>query len=313
MSVDMKGKPRARDIGSLYLEDGLAALSEGLAGMKADGHEFRRANMTCDKSIVGRQEGDGSAVHWEAGQLLASYVRKVRFLGRSGRVEFDEEGRRKRQDVALSLLGPRGLRRVGLWTGEEGLMTSSDGMGGGAVEAGGDGEGDEGVGKAPVVIATVLSAPYTMERKEAAGGERYEGFAVDLMKKISQIVGFNYTIRLANGYGSVMRNGKWSGMIGEILEGRADMAVADLTISSQREEVVDFSMPFLDLGISILYVAAPSKSVDMFSFLSPLSANVWLLMLAGGLAVSVCINLISRWSPFETEELGSTEGTSPFR
>ena len=71
-------------------------------------------------------------------------------------------------------------------------------------------------------------------------------------------------------------------------------------------------MPFLDLGISILYVAAPEKHIDYFSFLAPLSTGVWLLMLGGGVAVSVAINLVSRVSPFETAELDSAEGESPF-
>ena len=40
---------------------------------------------------------------------------------------------------------------------------------------------------------------------------------------------------------------------------RADFAMADLTINYQREQVVDFSQPFLDLGISLLFVNAPKK------------------------------------------------------
>jgi len=32
----------------------------------------------------------------------------------------------------------------------------------------------------------------------------------------------------------------------------ADVAIAPLTISSQRERVVDFSKPFMQLGISIM-------------------------------------------------------------
>ena len=97
-------------------------------------------------------------------------------------------------------------------------------------------------------------------------------------------------------------------MIKEILDERAHMAIADLTINSDRAEVVDFSMPFLNTGISILYVSSPKKTVDLFSFMRPLSFSVWSLLLAGGLAVSISINIIARYSPFETEDLGSTEG-----
>lgn len=38
------------------------------------------------------------------------------------------------------------------------------------------------------------------------------------------------------------------GMVGEIVSRQADMAVAPLTISQKRMEVVDFSKPFMNLG-----------------------------------------------------------------
>ena len=41
-------------------------------------------------------------------------------------------------------------------------------------------------------------------------------------------------------------------MIGDIVSRKADMAIAPLTISQKRMEVVDFSKPFMNLGKSIL-------------------------------------------------------------
>lgn len=34
---------------------------------------------------------------------------------------------------------------------------------------------------------------------------------------------------------------------------KADLAVAALTITAEREKVIDFSKPFMSLGISIMY------------------------------------------------------------
>ncbi len=50
----------------------------------------------------------------------------------------------------------------------------------------------------------------------------------------------------------------WNGMIGELVRHEADLAVAPLTITSQRESVVDFSKPWMNLGISIL-IRKPEK------------------------------------------------------
>ena len=47
---------------------------------------------------------------------------------------------------------------------------------------------------------------------------KYKGFVVDLAEHIAKIVGFQYEIVPTNGYGSVGKDGRWDGMIRELLE-----------------------------------------------------------------------------------------------
>ena len=49
------------------------------------------------------------------------------------------------------------------------------------------------------------------------------------------------------------------------------------------------------LGIGVLYVKAQEKDVNLFAFLSPLSAYVWILMILGGVSVSIVMYLIARY------------------
>jgi ionotropic kainate glutamate receptor 2 len=51
-------------------------------------------------------------------------------------------------------------------------------------------------------------------------------------------------------------------MVGEVLDGRADFAIADISITSKRASAVAFSMPWMNLGISILYVQ-PRKTIHL--------------------------------------------------
>ena len=44
-------------------------------------------------------------------------------------------------------------------------------------------------------------------------------------------------------------------MVGEVMTGAADLALADLTITAARERVVDFTVPFLQTGITVIYAA----------------------------------------------------------
>ncbi|TKS81054.1 Glutamate receptor ionotropic, kainate 4 [Collichthys lucidus] len=91
--------------------------------------------------------------------------------------------------------------------------------------------------------------------QELQGNDRYEGFCVDMLKELADILKFKYRIRLVGDglYGVPGANGTWSGMVGELISRKADLAVAGLTITAEREKVIDFSKPFMTLGISIMY------------------------------------------------------------
>lgn len=50
-------------------------------------------------------------------------------------------------------------------------------------------------------------------------------------------------------YGSYNKQTKeWDGMMKELLDQKADLAIADLTITYDREQAVDFTTPFMPLG-----------------------------------------------------------------
>lgn len=74
----------------------------------------------------------------------------------------------------------------------------------------------------------------------------------------------------------------------------ADMAICDLTITKARESAVDFTMPFMNLGIAILFAKADNKEPELFTFLSPFSPDVWVYMATAYLAVSVMLFIQAR-------------------
>lgn len=77
--------------------------------------------------------------------------------------------------------------------------------------------------------------------EKLSGNAQFEGYAVDLIYEISKILGFNFSFRLApdGRYGSYNKQTReWDGMMRELLEQRADLAVADLTITYEREQVI---------------------------------------------------------------------------
>uniref|UniRef100_A0A8D8YFI5 Glutamate receptor ionotropic, kainate 2 n=1 Tax=Cacopsylla melanoneura TaxID=428564 RepID=A0A8D8YFI5_9HEMI len=80
---------------------------------------------------------------------------------------------------------------------------------------------------------------------------------------------------------------------------KADLAVGSMTINYARESVIDFTKPFMNLGISILFKVPTSQSTRLFSFMNPLAIEIWLYVLAAYILVSLTMFLVARFSPYE--------------
>jgi len=122
-------------------------------------------------------------------------------------------------------------------------------------------------------VTAALNPPYLMEAKCCpgfSGNGRYEGFLMDLVGALENSTGARLEVELVQDgrYGARAEGGppgSWTGMVGEVMTGAADLALADLTITAARERVVDFTVPFLQTGITVLYSPAVLGSYSPFS------------------------------------------------
>ena len=58
---------------------------------------------------------------------------------------------------------------------------------------------------------------------------------------------------------------------------KADMCLGAISITSEREEVVDFTKPFMQKSYNLL-IQKPKEKTSVFQFLYPLSRSVWMLV-----------------------------------
>ncbi|KAI5721657.1 hypothetical protein M8J77_023545 [Diaphorina citri] len=232
-------------------------------------------------------------IAWPHGYTIINDI-KLNTLprGLSGPIRFDHQGFRTSFQLELTRLTEEGIQGIAKWSPKERIKFYNEGP-----------TGDFSNTTFRIVIA--LTPPYGMEKESAArltGNDRYEGYAVDLIHELSLLCKFNYTLEVqADSKGGSWDNKtqRWNGMIGKVLYGEADLAITDLTITRDRESVVDFTMPFMNLGISILYKKPKKMPPSMFSFLSPFSEGVWIYVIAAYIGVSVLFFLMARISPYE--------------
>ncbi|XP_048199970.1 glutamate receptor ionotropic, kainate 4 [Perognathus longimembris pacificus] len=237
----------------------------------------------------------GSAQIWQHGTSLMNYLRMVELEGLTGHIEFNSKGQRSNYALKILQFTRNGFRQIGQWHVAEGLSMDSRLYASNISDS---------LFNTTLVVTTILENPYLMlkgNHQEMEGNDRYEGFCVDMLKELAEILRFNYKIRLVGDglYGVPEANGTWTGMVGELISRKADLAVAGLTITAEREKVIDFSKPFMTLGISILYRVHMGRRPGYFSFLDPFSPGVWLFMLLAYLAVSCVLFLVARLTPYE--------------
>ncbi|XP_017721046.1 PREDICTED: glutamate receptor ionotropic, kainate 4 [Rhinopithecus bieti] len=237
----------------------------------------------------------GSAQIWQHGTSLMNYLRMVELEGLTGHIEFNSKGQRSNYALKILQFTRNGFRQIGQWHVAEGLSMDSRLYASNISDT---------LFNTTLVVTTILENPYLMlkgNHQEMEGNDRYEGFCVDMLKELAEILRFNYKIRLVGDgvYGVPEANGTWTGMVGELIARKADLAVAGLTITAEREKVIDFSKPFMTLGISILYRVHMGRKPGYFSFLDPFSPGVWLFMLLAYLAVSCVLFLVARLTPYE--------------
>ncbi|XP_015266207.1 PREDICTED: glutamate receptor ionotropic, NMDA 2C [Gekko japonicus] len=125
-----------------------------------------------------------------------------------------------------------------------------------------------------------------------------KGFCIDILKKLAKTVKFSYDLYLVtNGKHGKIVDGFWNGMIGEVYYKRADMAIGSLTINEERSQIVDFSVPFVETGISVM-VARSNGTVSPSAFLEPYSPAVWVMMFVMCLTVvAITVFMFEYFSP----------------
>ncbi|KAF7259336.1 hypothetical protein EG68_03066 [Paragonimus skrjabini miyazakii] len=296
---NLPGAGMERGIGptqSALLYDGMSLLAMGLLSASRTTELLPPTGMTCSSSRV-----------WNPGLSLMNDIKAIQpgnFRGLTGTFQFDGNGWRSNIQLQIMERAPDGFRQFAYWNMDEGLIVTKN------FSLAFQEMQSELKGKV-LRITTTEEKPYMMYRGNTAPGEPkstdsndWEGYCIDLLNEIGKELNFTYVINLVPDatYGNMkIVDGEevWDGMVQELKTRRADLAVGSFTITYDRARVIDFTTPFMYLGISIIYKRIEDKRSHLFSFLQPLSAPVWGYILAATIMVSLILFVVARFSPYE--------------
>ncbi|KAK3538010.1 hypothetical protein QTP70_027330 [Hemibagrus guttatus] len=295
------------EVSSLYLYDSVLMLANAFYRKLEDRKWHSMASLSCMRK---------STKPWNGGWSMLDTIQKGRISGLTGLMDFRSNGANSHAQfevlgTAYSETFGKDVKRLAVWD-------SFRGMNGSLKES----KVDSGMQGVLLRVATVLEEPFVMAAESTLGQpKRYKGFSIDVLDALAKTLGFKYEIyQVADGkYGSAQPNGSWDvitqgqsslGILQRDTDSllivcivclcvmlcgiqRADMAIAAITITPEREGVVDFTKRYLDYSVGILM----SKSVEklsIFSLLAPFDLSVWVCLCAAVPVVGVMIFILRR-------------------
>ncbi|KAL9872985.1 glutamate ionotropic receptor NMDA type subunit 1 isoform 1-T4 [Glossina fuscipes fuscipes] len=280
---------------------------------------------------------DDSGVNWESGKRLFHYLKTRNITGETGQVAFDDNGDRiyAGYDV-INIRAKQKKLPVGKFYYDSGKATMrlniNDSQ---VIWPGKQKKKPKGIMiPTHLKVLTIQEKPFVYVRHltddevqcmedevscplfNTSNGIENDfccrGYCIDLLKALSQRINFTYNLALSpdGQFGHyILKNSsssslppspprkEWTGLIGELVNERADMIVAPLTINPERAEYIEFSKPFKYQGITILE-KKPSRSSTLVSFLQPFSNTLWILVMVSVHVVALVLYLLDRFSPF---------------
>lgn len=121
-------------------------------------------------------------------------------------------------------------------------------------------------------VATVTRPPFSMTENGAD-----TGFSIELLEALAQALGWDYRIDRQEQFGD---------MLGAVTNGTADLAIANISITSARETMMDFSQPIFEAGLQIMVPAGQNSSPSLLRALWStdllLAVTLAFLILMGG-------------------------------
>ncbi|GAB6033671.1 hypothetical protein CHUAL_013729 [Chamberlinius hualienensis] len=229
---------------------------------------------------------------WIHGDSLFNYMNSLEsFSGLSGVVGLSK-GYRTLFELDIMELSSLGTNKIGIWKSISNELkmfnTNSNNLPNGNSSS-------ETLRNKFLNITVIPANPYIMYKEstvELKGNDRFEGYCIELLEEIAKELHFNYTLY-------EVPNRSYHLLTGELKLKNADLALGDITITAERQAEVDFTTPFMNLGISILFRKPTKAAPNLLSFLSPFSSTVWGLMGLTYLGVSAILFTIARLTPYE--------------
>ncbi|XP_061784878.1 glutamate receptor ionotropic, delta-2 isoform X2 [Nerophis lumbriciformis] len=277
-------KSQQLEITNRYIYDSVLLLANTFHRKLEDRKWHSMASLSCIRK---------NAKPWQGGKSMLDTVKKFGVSGLTSFLEFTDNG--TNPNIFFEILGTnygedrgRGVSRLATWDPVHGLNGTLT-----------DRKLENNMRGVVLRVVTVLEEPFVMVSENVLGKpKKYQGFSIDVLDALANYLGFKYEIYIApdHKYGSLQPDGQWNGLMGELVFKRADVGLSALTITSERESAVDFTMRYMDYSVGVLLRKA-ERTVDIFACLAPFDLSLWACIAGTVLLVGILVYLLNWLNP----------------
>ncbi|KAJ8761417.1 hypothetical protein K2173_001548 [Erythroxylum novogranatense] len=98
---------------------------------------------------------------------------------------------------------------------------------------------------------------------------KYDGFCIELFYKVKDVLGYNLPFKF------VPHNGTYDDLVHQVYIKNYSAVIGDVTILADRSEIVEFTQPYAESGLSMI---VPDKSKEStWMFVKPFTGEMWLV------------------------------------
>ncbi|KAI3774907.1 hypothetical protein L1987_49470 [Smallanthus sonchifolius] len=227
------------------------------------------------------------------GDKLLETITSTRFTGLTGEVKFDQDRNLVRPAYDVINIGGTGVRTIGYWSNHSGLSVASpESLYGKPVNHSANeqrlysviwpGETSDtprgwvfpNNGK-PLRVAV----PYRYSYKEVVTKDKstqgVRGYCIDVFEAAVNLLPYPVPRKYML-YGDGQRNPSYTNLVNGVAENKYDAAVGDVTITTNRTRIVDFTQPYMESGL-VIVVAVKAAKPRPWAFLQPFTIEMWLV------------------------------------
>ncbi|KAM4745188.1 glutamate receptor ionotropic, delta-2 isoform 2-T2 [Anableps anableps] len=277
-------KAQQLEITNRYIYDTVLLLANTFHRKLEDRKWHSMASLSCIRK---------NSKPWQGGKSMLETVKKFGVSGLTSFLEFTDNG--TNPNIFFEILGTnygedrgRGVSRLATWDPVHGLNGTLT-----------DRKLENNMRGVVLRVVTVLVTICVMVSENVLGKpKKYQGFSIDVLDALSNYLGFKYEIYVApdHKYGSLQPDGQWNGLMGELVFKRADVGLSALTITPERESVVDFTTRYMDYSVGVLLRKA-ERTVDMFACLAPFDLSLWACIAGTVLLIGILVYLLNWLNP----------------